>query len=354
MTMAYKPQGPPKPGKFGVITDPLMNKNIGIDNKILMLIDDRLGMAREMDLKLGEQVEYKQLSQGIDKGKINFIKRAEGYAPTQQQPAAEKPAPAPVSHLPPDTQDIQAEYVSKDGMTIHLKDCMGDEQKFTADLYVIKLISKENSEVQSGKKYKVRLIKQGDNWIVTKMGNFDDTFGEKPFRTAKEILQQNISEQKAEVAQADSALAQINKEIEQADARTRENVEYAKSLIGAEKPMPTTEPPKEPEKRPQNDTVTVPAGSITDSGTGTAPTLPFLMDPKDALPINLGPGPNAPDPLKECPVELKIHLDCGSYSNIDLTQPGLPIDQAIVKIEADAMKAIAMMHRLMAASKKGY
>jgi hypothetical protein len=59
-------------------------------------------------------------------------------------------------------------------------------------------------------------------------------------------------------------------------------------------------------------------------------------------------------PLKDCPVEVKIHLDCGSYSNFDLTVPGLPTDQALAKIEEDGMKFVALLHRLMAAAKKGY
>ena len=322
--MPYKPQGQPKPGKIGTITDPLMNKNIGIDNKVLMLIDDRLGMVQKMDLKVGQQVEYKQVSQGIDKGRINFIKLVEGSGtaiPAERMAAPIVSKAEPAAHTPPDTQDIQAEYVSKEKMAVTLKDCVGEEQTYRADLDVIKMLAKEDGPVKPGTKYKVRLVRQGDEWVVSRIGPFDETLGEKPFRTGKEILQQNLDQMQAEKTKAEAAMAQIKKEEEQAAARTKENEEYARSLVGATgavKPMPATETPTEPEKSPQNE-------SSTDIR-----------------------------PLKECPVEIKIHLDCGSYSNFDLTIPGLPVDQALAKIEQDGKKFIAVLHRLMAESKKGY
>jgi hypothetical protein len=333
--MAYgKPQGPPKPGKLGVITDPLMNKNIGIDNKILMLIDDRVSLAREMDFKLGEQVEYKQLTQGIDKGKINFIKRAEGSAPPKQQAAPEKPAPTPVSHLPPDTQDIQAEYVGKDGVHIVLKDCMGDEQKYRGDLEVMKLLAKADGPVQPGKKFKIRMVKQGEEWLVTRIGPFDDTFGEKPFRTAKEILQQNIDEKKAEVAQVDAALAQINKENEQADARAKEHEEYIKSLTGAEKTMPAPEPTAAPEKSPQNNNTAARQALYKEVSEA-------LVSENSDLPATGG-------------VEIGVHVNLGNYSSFDLKVTGINGDHARQLLAQEAAPTIPLVKGIIKDASKGY
>jgi hypothetical protein len=384
--MAFtKGSAPKTPGKKGVITAVLNMKNIGIDNKTLMLIDDRLGMVREMNLQIGDPVEYRQLSQGIDKGKINFLGR-DTETPART-PAVTAPAEPAAPKEAPDTQDIQAEYVGKEQTRITLKDCKGQEQQFRADLDVIKMLAKPDSPVQPGNKYRARIVKQGTEWVVMQMGKFDQTFEEKPFWTGAEILKENLESKKAETAQADAALAQINASLAQinaslaqisseeaaatqpvaeedpnlkfcatcqtrddckkhgisygpgcglkirgiltkaaedaaGDARIKENADHVKELVKdtqqAPPTVPAVVPAKVPEKHQQNASVTV------------------------------------LETLAECPVELKVHLDCGSYSNFDLTVPGLPIDQALAKIEQDGQKAIAMMHRLMAASKKGF
>ena len=324
--MAYQPQN--KPGKIGHVTTVLyQDKNIGIDGKIYQLLDARVDRVRQDNPQLGDEVEYKISSSKdlSEKGKISFfaIKKRAGDV---QQPA--QTTGAPIGHTPTETQDIQAEYVSKDSGVVLLKDCVGEQQTFKADLDVLKMLAKPDGPVQPGKKYKVRMVKQGEEWVVTRIGPFDESFGEKPFRTGKEILQQNLDEKVAERERAEAALAQINKENAEGDARIAENKEYVKTLTEGQKPMTTQEPTKEPENSPQNATVTVPEALNTPN------------------PLTV--------PLKDCPVEVKIHLDCGSYSNFDLTIPGLPTDQALAKIEEDGMKFVAVLHRLMAEAKKGY
>ena len=316
--MAYTGQGTPKPGTIGKITDILMNKNIGIDGKIYQLVDARVDRVRQDNPQLGDEVEYKisASKELLEKGKISFfaIKKRSSAVPAEMT-APEKVAIAKLEQV---TQDIQAEYVGNEQANITLKDCVGIEQRFRADLNVIKILAKTDCPVQAGKKYKFRLVQAGNEWVLTNIGAFDESFGESPFKTGSEILKENLEQKQAEQQKSDSALAQIKKEEEQATARTTENQEYLKTLSGASKTMPTTEPTEKKEIVQQNANVSV------------------------------------SDTVVECPVELKVHLDCGSYSNFDLTIPGLPIDQAIVRVESDAKKAIAMMHRLMAEAKKGY
>jgi hypothetical protein len=262
--------------------------------------------------------------------------KCDGTGVAKPAKKAEPPAPKLSSFSAPkasvESQDIQAEYVRKEQTHVFLKDCVGDEKDFRADLEVIKMLSKADGPVQPGKKYKFRLIKQrvalekgyGDEWVVSRVGTFEESFGEKPFKTGNDILKENLESKQAETAKSEAALAQIKKEEAEAAARAQENQEYLKTLTEGQKPMPAPEPTTTPEKSQQNESVTLPEA-----------------------PDTTGPG-------KECPVELKIHLDCGSYSNIDISLPGLPIDQAIAKIESDAMKSIALMHRLMAEAKKGF
>jgi hypothetical protein len=187
------------------------------------------------------------------------------------------------------------------------------------------MLSKPDGPVQPGKKYKVRLVKQGEEWIITRIGPFDDTAGEKPFRTAKEILQQNIDEKKAEVAQADAALAQINKENEQVEARAKEQLEYLKSLTGADKTMTTSEPPKEHEKSPQNNTVTVPS----------------TLDPTLNLPATGG-------------IEIGIHVNLGNYSSFDLKVTGINGDHARQLLAQEAAPTIALVKGIIKDASKGY
>lgn len=329
--MANYKGAPKTPPKKGTVTGTLQMKNLEIDGKTLMLIDDRVGTAERMSLKVGDKILYRQLSQGIEKGKINYIAFDDGSADQQQPaPAAQPAQPAPGEEKkpePPATQIVQGEYLSHTSATVTLKDCKGNAEAWKADIGILKILSKPDCQVQPGTKVKAMLVQQAGEWVMSKLGPADPNLEEKPFKSGKDILEKNLKDQQAEQAKSDAALAQINKENAEGDKRIEENKEYLKTLTepsGTEKPMPTTESTTEPEKCQQDATVNVPEA------------------------------PGTTDPIKECPVELKVHLDCGSYSNFDLTVPGLPIDQAIGKIEADAKKAIAMMHRLMAEAKKGY
>ncbi len=335
-----------KPGKIGIITSVLQMQNIGIDGKIYQIIEARLDRVKQDNPQIGDEVEYKisASKELTEKGKISFfaikkrantslcadctndscMTRGEEKASCRDHKTEKPPSDLSTTKGVPETQDIQVEYVSTKQVSVTLKDCAGQEQIFRADLDVIKMIVKADSPVQSGKRYKVRLIKQGEEWVVARMGSYDESFEEKPFRTGNEILKENLDQKRAETEKAQAALDQIKKENAQGDQRMQENAEHAKELAQQQTPVdaprasatPTTT--IEPEKRQQNEAVKV------------------------------------SDAVAECPVELKVHLDCGSYSNFDLTVPGFPIDQAIAKIEADALKSIAMMHRLMAAAKKGY
>lgn len=205
-----------------------------------------------------------------------------GVAKPTQKAAAPKEAKITTLSTPPktaaETQDIQAEYVQKEQTHVFLKDCVGEEQSFRADLEVIKMLSKADSPVQPGKKYRFRLIKQrvvrdngyADEWVISRVGTFEESFGEKPFKTGKEILQENLESKQAETEKADAALAQINKdEVEkerlaniakgdaEGAARAKEHQEYIKELTEGQKPMTTSKSTTTPEKSPQNEAVTV-------------------------------------------------------------------------------------------------
>ena len=356
--MAYTKGAAPKtPPKKGTITAVLDIKNIGIDNKTLMLIDDRVAMVRDMNLQIGEVVDYRQLSQGMDKGKINFLARSEGAGPAPvAHPNPEQPTSAsatPKETL--ETQDIQAEFVSEKQMKITLKDCVGEEQVFRGDLDVIKLIVKPDSQVKPGQKYKFHLVKKEQEWIITRIGPFKEDQGEKPFRTGSEILKQNLDQKKAETEKAQAALDQINneeaakeespsdkfcahcqtkddckshsveygpgcalkikgimtKEKEDAagDARIKENEQEVKSLVGATKPMTKPEPTKEPENVSQNEAVT----------------------PTDIAGA----------------VGLKIHINLGSFCNFDLSVEGQSGEHARQLLAQEASKSIPLVANIM-------
>ena len=307
------------PGTIGTITEPLEIKNIGIDGKTYQIADARLSMVQGMDLKAGEKVEYKIAKQGdiTLKGKINFLARKEQPATTQ--PAQEKTMESASPKSEP--RIITGQFIEKKGVQIIIREDDEINHVYTADLDVIKIFSKTDCMVKSGDRVSIMLLKVGDQEVVHKIG--PGALGDQ-FKTGKEILQQNLDAKRAETSQADAALAQINKENAEGDAWIKENKEFAESLAKPPQTVPATQPPKEPEKVAQNEAMALPVPS------------------------------HAIVETAECPVELKIHLDCGSYSNFDLSAPALPIDQAIARIEADGLKAIAMMHRMMAASKKGY
>ena len=307
------------PGTIGTITEPLEIKNIGIDGKTYQIADARLSMVQGMDLKAGEKVEYKIAKQGdiTLKGKINFLARKEQPATTQ--PAQEKTMESASPKSEP--RIITGQFIEKKGVQIIIREDDEINHVYTADLDVIKIFSKTDCMVKSGDRVSIMLLKVEIRKSSTRS---DRVHSVTSSRAAKRFCKRILTPKRAETSQTDAALAQINKENAEGDARIKENKEFAESLAKPPQTVPATQSPKEPEKVAQNEAKVAPAPSLAIVETA------------------------------ECPVELKIHLDCGSYSNFDLSAPALPIDQAIARIEADGLKAIAMMHRMMAASKKGY
>lgn len=392
--MAFAPKTPPQEGQ---ITAVLNVKNLEIDNKTFQVTDERLGMVQKMDLKIGEVVEYR-ISKSKDlaeKGKINFVARKTGQTTVTAPPAAA----APPAERPPvrDPVNISGKYLKKAGTTVTIEGPEGPAD-IPADLDVIKILSAQPPKVNAGDVITLHLIDNNGTWVAKKIAAGTPADG---IKTAKDLLQENLEKKKA-----DDAAAVKKKEDEAADAKMKENAQYAESLakeqppelpkmcgdcehlgycpthnpkggcgteaekikpkapeggiagiVAATKanaerlaeasgPVPPAQPPAEPEKPAPEATVppqqvhpganvTVNPIQINDSFR-EAPTQPAVEGPED------------------CPVGLKVHLDCGSYSNFDMTVPDMPIDRAIARIEADGVKAIALMHRLMAAAKKGF
>jgi len=380
-----------KPGKEGTVTDILMNKNIGIDGKTLMLIDDRVARVREDNPQIGDIVEYKQLAQGPDKGKISFFAikhRASDKGAAPAVPAEEPEQKAPARE--PTT--ITGKYVDKTSKTITIHDGK-DNRVIRADLDLIMYLSKAGTNIVPGMSVTLRLIDNNGLWVAKDIGPGPEGFKtgkevsepteaemaaackinpkncefascavpgnatlclkewkhdskEKvicphipivPVKTGKEILQENLdtAKQAAPPVQEKPLVQQIvpEKEAEQLKARgeaakmekIRKEAEAHQEKMKAENAAR-----KAAEERPSE--------TMTSNQTSYADTD---VDSDGSE-------------LAECPVELSVHLDCGSYSNFDLKAPALPIDQAIARIEADGMKSIAMMRRLMTAAKKGY
>jgi hypothetical protein len=399
--MAFTGKG--KPPKEGVITATLEMKNLGIDNKTLMIVDERLPMVQKMELRIGEVVEYRQLYQGVDKGKINFIARKDSQEPVTAPPAEpEKPA-APKR----EPVMITGKYVKKAGTVITLEGPEGPAD-IPADLDVIKILSKQPPNVNAGDVITLQMIDDGKGgWVAKRIA---PGAPDGKLRTAKDLLQENLDKKKAEEAAAAppaqqkpatpppdgiglpkmcvdceivhdcplldprggclpkaKAMIQKAKEDEAADQRMKENEaeairlaneKTAKGAAGQAPEAPVSNLPAEPQTAPQTADMTAPAQPPVECGTATTYQ-------REDYPHQVHPGANVTvNPLviddsfrqapPECPVELKIHLDCGSYSNFDMTVPAMPIDQAIARVEADGKKAIALMHRLMAASKKGF
>jgi hypothetical protein len=312
-----------KPGKIGIITAVLQLQNIGIDGKIYQIVDARVDRVKQDNPQIGDEVEYKisASKELTEKGKISFfaIKKRTG-APAEvpaEQPSPEKPATP--KEAPAVIQNIQAEFVKRERTSITLKDCMGEEQSFRADLDVIKMLAHADSPVQPGKKYKVQLVQQGKEWVVARMGSFDESFGEKPFRTGSDILKENLDKQKAENEKAQAALAQIKKENEQGDQRIKENAETLKNPSGAEKTMPTSESTKEPEKRPQTANVALP----------------------DTLPATGG-------------VEIAVHVNLGNYSSFDLKVTGINGEHARQLLQQEAAPTIVLAKGIIQEASKGY
>jgi len=205
-----------KPGKEGTVTDIPMNKNIGIDGKTLMLTDDRVARVREDNPQIGDIVEYKQLAQGPDKGKISFFAikhRAsdKGAAPAVPTEEPEQKAPAR------EPKTITGKYVGKTSKAITIND--GKENKvLSADLDLIMYLSSKDTKVHEGDSVTLRLIDNNGLWVAKDIGP-----GPEGFKTGKEILQENLdtAKQAAPPVQEKPLVQQIvpEKEAEQLKAR---------------------------------------------------------------------------------------------------------------------------------------
>jgi len=269
-----------------------------------------------------------------------------GVAKPAQKAAAPKEAKITTLSAPPktaaETQDIQAEYVRKEQTHVFLKDCVGEEKDFRADLEVIKMLSKAESPVQPGKKYRFRLIKQrvvrdngyADEWVISRVGTFEDSFGEKPFKTGKEILQENIDQKKAETEKADAALAQIQKEEAEAAARAQENQDYIKTLTEGQKPMTAPEPTTTPEKSPQNE-------SLNERQALYKELTEQVLKEDELLPATGG-------------VEIGIHVNLGNYSSFDLKVTGINGDHARQLLAQESSPTIALVKGIIKDASKGY
>ena len=275
------------PGKKGTITDALNMKNIGIDNKTFQLIDARIPMVQKMELHVGERVEYRIASQGdlTVKGKINFIGRDKDApaAPPQTAPIQPfvPPVCAPAAEPKREPRIVQGQYLSKTGSSVTLKDAKGNAEAWAADLDLIVFLNKTDGKVKVGDMVKVQLIDNHGEWIAKLMGAFDPAIPEKPFKTAQEILKENLEQKQAETKSQDPAPvqgpAETITETEAADLIARgeaakmekirtEAAMYsaqmkkendARKAVEAPPAVPTTQLPKEPEICQQSEAVTV-------------------------------------------------------------------------------------------------
>ncbi|CAK0771101.1 hypothetical protein CCP3SC15_420001 [Gammaproteobacteria bacterium] len=300
------------PGKEGTITSVLDGKNIGIDGKIYMLIDERVAMVREKNYPVGFRVEYKRVSQkGPEEGKINFL----GPWPEANfQPAT---APAKAAKEP---RTINGNYVGRTASQITVAE--GDlKHVLKADLDLLAYIAKPDNHITSGLSVIVTLIDVGGEWIAKTIAP-----GPEGFKTEKEILEQK---KKDEIPATDITGDELAAEIavKQRAAEREHNEAMAKMSKEAA------------EKRKED---ILPA-TLTKS-------LPPLVK---EIPADIERPPVSGDPVVG-PVEIGIHIDMGSYTNFDLKISELTTERALVRLEADAEKAIAMMRRLMGLSKKGY
>lgn len=354
--MAYQAK---TPGKKGTITDILVNKNIGIDGKTFQLIDERVPMVQKANYQIGDRIEYRVASQGdlTIKGKINFIgpDKDAPTAPKQSAPAQPSEPAAPKTPVR-EPRIVQGQYMSKTGSSITLKDTKGNAEAWPADLDLIAFLNKADGKVKVGDMVKVRLLDNHGEWIAKNMGPFDPTIPEKPFKTAGEILKENLDTKKADQEKADAALAQINKEETTKPSEVITETEAADLIArgeAAKMQKIQKEAAEHSEKMKAENAARKAASSVESPPETLVKSQPAIknaipaIQPEDA-------STSASDEHMAGPVELGIRLDMGSYSSFELKVSELTADRAIARLEADAMKTISMMRRLMSASKKGY
>lgn len=331
------------PGKKGTITDILVNKNIGIDGKTYQIVDKLLPMVQKMNYQVNDKVEYRIAAQGdlTVKGKINFIgpDKDAPAAPAQPAPVQQPAAPEYQKREP---RIIQGQIMSKTGTSILLKDSEGNSEAYPADLDLITYLNKPDCKVKQLDVVKVRLIDNHGDWIAKDIGPFDPTIPEKPFKTGQEILKENLEKKQAEPPVAvPQGQVEIVTETEAADLIARgEAAKMEKIRKGAEAAQEQMRKENAARKAAEQPPETL------------VKSQPAIKNPTPAVQPE-----DAAEPEQEYaagPVELGIHLDMGSYTNFDLKVSELTADRAIARLEADAMKTISMMRRLMSAAKKGY
>jgi len=334
-------------------------------------------MVQKMEFKVGDSVEYKQLGQGPEKGKINFISRTDA-APTATSTApAETAHPAPPVHHEPKPQPriLVGKYLGKVGVDVTMLFPEG-EVKCWADLEVLKILAANPPKVNVGDEIRVQMVDQGGLHLITRVGPAN-AGGE--FKTAKQIFEDNIRdlyEEKRAAAQA--ATDKANADGEQ---RMRDNEEFTRKLAEERKKAsdrcdtcghmiyesgalkckgndhildPNCKNYQKKEMKPATPTQDIPPATEKEAPPKTfvksAPALTSAtpdLQPED-LPITETPNSDVG------PVELGVHIDMGSYTNFDLKISELTADRAIMRVEKDGLKTISMMRRLMTAAKKGY
>ena len=280
-------QGTKKPPAEGKITAAINAKNIGIDDMTLMITDDKVTMFTEMNLVVGEPVQYRRVGQGPDKGKVNFLGRshAAGTQPASQ-PAA---VPAePVKELRP-PKVVTGKYVNRTSNTVTIKS--GDDNiVYTADMDLILYLGGKDNKVLSGDMVKVRLVDTQKGYIAKDIGPADPEF-----KTGKEILAENLATTKTTPAKSEPTPEQVKqKEDAAADAKMKENAEYAKDLAncenlkGIEKIVADTKARKaeeEKEKAPATLVKSEPSNNANSSITGNLPVS--QDDPNDTVFVEL-------------------------------------------------------------------
>jgi hypothetical protein len=348
------------PGKLGVVTDVLMNKNIGIDGKTYQLLDARVDRVKQDNPQIGDQVEYKisASKELTEKGKISFFTITKrNPAPVMQPAVPSEPTKAPEKREP---RIIQGQYLSKTGSSITLKDSKGNAEAWPADLDLITFLNKPDCKVKVGDMVKVRLIDNHGEWVAKDMGPFDPSIPEIPFKTGQEILKENLDEKKAEREKADAALAQINKEeAVQKPVETVTETEHANLIARGEaaKMEKIRKEAAEHSERMKKENAARKASEPSLSAPVEVPASfvksenPSILNPVREEYVDPGE-PTEGEHI--APIEVGVHIDMGGYTNFDLKLADISGDRARQRIEGDSMKMIGVMRRLMTAAKKGY
>jgi len=335
------------PGKKGTITDALNMKNIGIDNKTFQLIDERIPMVQKMELTVGERVEYRIASQGdlTVKGKINFIGRDKDAPAAPSQPAPIQPFVPPVSTPPAEPKRepriIQGQYLSKTGSSVTLKDSKGNAEAWPADLDLIVFLNKPDGKVKVGDMVKVQLIDNHGEWIAKLMGAFDPSIPEKPFKTAQEILKENLDDKKAEQEKADAAPAQINKEEAAKPVETITETEAADLIARGEaakmeKIRKEAEAHAEQMKKENDARKAVEAPKTPTMTQTTKEPAKVEQSATVALPEALAPAPIDPEDTVFVELELTVQIDKFRPAHVKVSGNGIKKVQSDFKTVLEA------------------